>query len=171
MKNYTTGILLLALAIVTVIVIYGFSVPRAQDTTGAAKLTSGMPALDGQEVEEKTVEPVQEPAAEAPLELPEAETVQPQVKEFQISADEKRFSPATIQISEGDKVRITFNFNDEDIYYGGLDIRSNYFNVQYRKNEPQKSKTIEFTAEETFTYTGYWPSSNNRKASGRIVVN
>ncbi|HLC98845.1 MAG TPA: hypothetical protein VJC00_02455 [Candidatus Nanoarchaeia archaeon] len=95
---------------------------------------------------------------------------QPQTKEFAISADEIRFDPAEITVKNGDNVRITFNFNDANIYKGGLDIRSDYFNVEYRKSDTVKSKTVEFTASESFTYTGYWPASGIRKASGQVVV-
>ena len=95
---------------------------------------------------------------------------QPQAKEFAISADEIRFDPAEITVKNGDNVRITFNFNDANIYKGGLDIRSDYFNVEYRKSDAERSKTIEFIADKTFTYTGYWPESGIRKASGQVVV-
>ncbi|MBI4440312.1 hypothetical protein HY638_05045 [Candidatus Woesearchaeota archaeon] len=90
-------------------------------------------------------------------------------KEFTILADDTEFSPEKITVSKGDKVKITFNFNDGKIYYGGLDIKSDYFTVNYAKSEPN-SKTVEFTTENSFTFTSYWPSSGVRKADGRVEV-
>ncbi len=132
-----------------------------------------------EEPEEEIVEIIQETVEENHI---EEENVQEDVKElikikpvvkikrFAISADEKKFDPDTIEVDKGDKVIITFNFNDKNIYFGGLDIRSDYFNVEYRKSDSAKSKTAEFVAEEPFTYTGYWPSSNKKKASGKVEV-
>lgn len=96
--------------------------------------------------------------------------VTPTLKEFAISADEIRFRPSTITLNKGDKVKITFSFNDENIYYGGLDIKSDYFTVTYRKSDSQKTKTAEFTADKSFTFTSYWPSSGVKKAAGKVEV-
>ncbi|MBI3032999.1 cupredoxin domain-containing protein [Candidatus Woesearchaeota archaeon] len=91
-------------------------------------------------------------------------------KEFVISADEKQFNPDSITVKKGSKVKINFNFNDDHIYFGGLDIKSEYFNLKYKKSDKIKTKTVEFTAEKTFSYSGYWPATNAKKASGKIVV-
>jgi len=91
-------------------------------------------------------------------------------KEFQISADEQAYNPSTIIVNKGDNVRITFNFNDEKIYFGGLDIRSTFFNIEYRKSDIIKSRTVEFVAQESFKYIGYWPATNKIKATGTIEV-
>lgn len=92
------------------------------------------------------------------------------IKEFSIIADEKHYDPETIIVNKGDPVKITFNFNDEDIYFGGLDIKSDYFTVKYRKSDSERSKTVEFTAENSFSYTGYWPGTSKRKATGYVSV-
>ncbi len=92
----------------------------------------------------------------------------PSVKEFTIEGDDNRNNPDTITVNKGDKVRITFKTLEENVYYGGLDWRSSYFNTG--KIKPGDSKGVEFTADKTFTYTSYWPSSNVRKADGRIIV-
>ena len=109
------------------------------------------------EKEEVQAEPIEAPA---PL---------PTVKEFSISSDDRRFDPNSIQVNKGDNVKITFNFDSGRIYFGGLDVRSDYFDVQYRKGE-DPSKIAEFTAEESFTFISYWPASNKLKARGNVVV-
>lgn len=93
----------------------------------------------------------------------------PALKEFAISADDIKFYPSTVTVKKGDKVKITFSFNDEKIYYGGLDIKSEYFTVTYRKSD-LKTKTAEFTADKSFTFTSYWPSSGVKKAAGKVEV-
>ena len=120
-----------------------------------------MPAPESGAGGDETV--VQEPA---PAEQPPA----PELKEFSILADDHKFDPSSISVNKGDIVRITFNFNDEDIYYGGLDIKSDYFSVKYRKSDAEKSQSVEFTADKPFTFTSYWPSTGVRKASGKVEV-
>ncbi|MFA5141822.1 MAG: hypothetical protein WC471_02545 [Candidatus Woesearchaeota archaeon] len=92
------------------------------------------------------------------------------VKEFTIMADEYEFNPSSISVNKGDNVKIIFEFVPEKIYYGGLDIKSDYFNVIYRKSDTEISKTVEFIAQQSFTYIGYWPSSGVKKASGAVEV-
>ena len=93
----------------------------------------------------------------------------PALKEFAISADDTKFDPSTVTVKKGDKVKVTFSFNDKKIYYGGLDIKSEYFTVTYRKSD-LKTKTAEFTADKSFTFTSYWPSSGVKKAAGKVEV-
>ena len=94
--------------------------------------------------------------------------VQVEVKEFSVSSDDNEFSPDTINVKKGDNVKITFNFNDGKIYYGGLDVRSDYFTIQYRKDG--KPKVAEFTAEKSFTFSSFWPQSGVKKATGKVEV-
>ncbi|MBI2056718.1 hypothetical protein HYT91_00495 [Candidatus Pacearchaeota archaeon] len=120
-------------------------------------------------VEQETLQP--EPIIEQPKEPVPAPEL-PVVKEFSIFIDEKSVNPKTINVNKGDIIKIIFNFNPNNIYYGGLDIKDSekkYINVQYRKGE-NPVKTTEFIAEKSFTYTGYWPNTNKAKASGNFIV-
>jgi len=94
----------------------------------------------------------------------------PETKEFSILADDHKFDPSTISVSKGETVKITFNFNDAEIYYGGLDIKSDYFTTKYRKSDSEKTKTAEFVADKSFSFTSYWPSSGVKKATGKVEV-
>ena len=92
-----------------------------------------------------------------------------QVKEFTIEADDLGLYPSTLTVNKGDIVKITFKVRNEKVYYGGLDFRSNVFNTG--KILPGSTGNVEFTAQNTFTYTSYWPASNREKATGIINVN
>lgn len=104
------------------------------------------------------------------IDVPKKEQPKSTVKEFTISADEERFEPSTITVNKGEKVRITFRFNDDEIYFGGLDVKSDFFNVAYRKSDSKKSKTVQFTADKSFSYSGYWPQTSKLKATGKVEI-
>ncbi len=91
-------------------------------------------------------------------------------KKFTITADDHMFDPSSISVKKGDKVKLTFSFNDPEIYYGGLDVKSEYFTITYRKSDNEESKMVEFTADDSFTFTSYWPATNAIKATGKVDV-
>lgn len=99
-----------------------------------------------------------------PTPSPPAENVTP----FTILATDFKFDPNNITVNKSDNVRIVFTFNDSEIYFAGLDIRSNYFTVEYRPS--QGNKTVEFVAEQAFEFRSYWPSSGVLKAVGKVNV-
>jgi hypothetical protein len=104
-------------------------------------------------------------------EISDQEDQEDAVVTFAIDADEIRFNPSTITVSAGDTVQITYTFLDENIYFGGLDIKSDYFStVSYRESSGVQSETVEFVAVESFTIKSYWPSSGVRKANMEVVV-
>jgi len=92
-----------------------------------------------------------------------------QVKEFTIEGDDVGLYPDTITVNNGDQVKITFKVRQDKVYYGGLDFRSDYFNTG--KVLPNGIKVVEFTADQTFEFKSYWPSSNRLKATGTVNVN
>lgn len=92
-------------------------------------------------------------------------------KQFTIEADDNKFNPSTITVSKGDKVNITFKFLDSNIYFGGLDVKSpKWTTVEYKKGSATSLKSVEFTADSTFTFSSYWPASGVWKADGQVVV-
>jgi len=161
-----TSLILILMMILFVFLIYSCTTIQSEpkeviQEEEAISAPISEPANEVQEQEVITSEIVDNPTPSITI---------PKVKQFQISADEKAFNPSNVIVNKGDKVKITFNFNDKNIYLGGLDIRSNYFNVQYKKTDSIKSKTIEFIAEKSFVYIGYWPASNREKSSGKVEV-
>lgn len=92
-----------------------------------------------------------------------------QVREFTIEADDREFSPAgPFAVSKGDTVRMTFKVRTTNVRFGGLEIRSSAFNTG--KISPGGEKTVEFTAQDDFSFTSYWPNSNVAKATAGIDV-
>lgn len=87
---------------------------------------------------------------------------------FSVLATDYKFEPNSLQVMKGDRVRIVFTFNDSEIYFAGLDIKSNYFTVEYKP--AQGNKTVEFTADQTFDFRSYWPSSGVLKAVGKVTI-
>lgn len=99
---------------------------------------------------------------------PEPETVY--AKEFTIKAGESKYDPSSITVKKGDTITITFEFQEDDIYYGGLDIKSTLFEtVSWRPGE-NTSKSVSFTATESANFRGYWPNTSKLKATGQINV-
>lgn len=87
---------------------------------------------------------------------------------FTITADDNGADNESINVAKGSTVSITFMVKDNTVYHGGLDFRSN--SVSTGTIAPGQSKTIQFTADQSFKFTPYWPSSNIQKGY-TIAVN
>jgi HEPN domain-containing protein len=97
------------------------------------------------------------------------QSTQPQVFEFTLEADDSGFYPqSTIEVPKGAKVKITFVVRTSNVYYGGLDFRGPKFET--RQVRPGEKATVEFVADESFTFTSYWPLSGVQKATGKVIV-
>lgn len=107
-----------------------------------------------------TVPTPQEQQPEAPKE--------PGIVSFTVVADDNGLYPQTVTVPKDAIVNITFKVRTQNVYYGGLDFRSTKFNTGTVK--PGGETTVQFTADESFTYTSYWPVSNRKKADGTINV-
>ena len=124
-----------------------------------------------------TVEPVSAPVPPVvvpqppPVEIRKKSEVIPRIErqELTIEGDDAGIYPKTITVKKGTLIQITFKVRQARTYYGGLDFRSPAWGDTGRI-PPGGSKTIEFTAEDSFDYTSYWPSSNVKKATGKVVV-
>lgn len=93
----------------------------------------------------------------------------PTVYEFKLEADDNGFYPEpTITVPRGSGVKIYFTVRTGNVYYGGLDFRSSKFITEPVK--PGETAYVKFIADESFTFTSYWPLSGVQKASGNVVV-
>lgn len=93
-----------------------------------------------------------------------------QISQFFLEADDYGFYPnSEIVVKKGDTVRLTFKVRTSNVYYGGLDIRSESFQTGQLK--PGESIHVEFIADQSFTFTSYWPATNTIKSSGKVTVN
>lgn len=103
----------------------------------------------------------------SPTTIPET----PKITTLTVKGDDYTLDPKVVQVTKGSLVKITFVVSKDNVYYGGLDFRSdkgNYFNTG--KILPGGSKEVTFTADQSFSYTSYWPSSGVVKATGQINV-
>jgi hypothetical protein len=103
---------------------------------------------------------------------PPAPTPQPNptpvIQTFSITADDSGASPSSISVNSGTTVEITFNVSSNNVYHGGLDFRSSVVNTG--TVYAGQSKTISFTATQSFAFTPYWPASDVAKGY-TIAVN
>ena len=89
------------------------------------------------------------------------------VKEFKITAKQFEFSPSTIEVSKGDKVRLIVTSMDVP---HGIAIREYGINKQLNPGEPV---TIEFTADKAGTFTAYctvFCGSGHSNMKGKLIV-
>lgn len=108
-------------------------------------------------------------ASTAPLPALLALPPPPQALEFTLEADDLGFYPtSTLTIPNGALVKLTFVVRTTNVYYGGLDFRSKKFNTPSVK--PGDSYTVEFTADESFDFTSFWPLSGVEKQRGKVAV-
>ena len=106
--------------------------------------------------------------APPPLPPPPPTTIVPEVQTFTVDADDNGFSPSEIRVKKGTIVKVTFNVSKTNVYFAGLDFRSPKFDTG--SIAPGDSTTVEFTADKSFEFKSYWPSSGVLKAIGRVVV-
>lgn len=90
------------------------------------------------------------------------------VQQFKIEADDSGFYPSDIKVKKGAKVKITFLVSADKVYYGGLDIKSDKFSTGTVK--PGDTALVEFTADQSFEFKSYWPTSGVLKAVGKVVA-
>lgn len=157
----TKGFLLIGIAVVLLVIAGGLSFNLS--TTGDVIDTPRSPPPSSP--------PTQEPPSTPPPTAPPQEppSTPPQiVMEFTVQADDSSFSPNRITLERGDVARITFQVSTTNVAFDGLDFRSTEFNTG--AVPPGGSSTVEFTAEESFTVTSYWPDSNRRKTDMQIMV-
>lgn len=87
-------------------------------------------------------------------------TAQPK-QSFSVSGNDAAGSPTNIIVAKGTLVSITFTADAQGTYHGGLDFRSSV--ISTGPIAPGSSRTISFTAENSFSFTPYWPATNIAK--------
>lgn len=89
-------------------------------------------------------------------------------QKFTIEADDYGFYPSgDVSVAKNSNVEITFKVRNTNVYYGGLQIKSEKFDTG--SIAPGGEKTVSFVADKTFTFTSYWPLSGVKKADGQVV--
>ena len=88
-------------------------------------------------------------------------------KEFRITARQFEFSPSTIEVNKGDKVRLIVTSADVP---HGISIKEYGINEQLN---PGKPVTIEFTADKAGTFTAFcsvFCGSGHSNMKGKLIV-
>ena len=85
----------------------------------------------------------------------------PLSQSFKINGNDNSADLTNIMIPKGTPVAITFGVDSNNTYHGGLDFRSLVVNTG--TIAPGSTKTINFVADQSFSFTPYWPSTNIAK--------
>lgn len=80
---------------------------------------------------------------------------------FSIKANDDSASPTTLNVKKGDAIKVTFNVEQNEVYHGGLEFKSDVVDSQPIK--PGSSDTVSFTADKSFDFTPYWYQSSIKK--------
>lgn len=123
--------------VLVAVVVAGVFLVRKPKTTAT---TSGMPVPGATGVEEKKVVEEEE------------------VREIEVSGKEYSFSPSSVSVKKGEKIKITFTNN------GNLphNLVIDELGVSTKTIAPGKSDTVEFTAEGDVNLTFYCNIGNHR---------
>jgi len=148
--------------------------PVAVEDINGADIAAPEQSSNATAISPPTMPPAQPPANNTSPPIPPP-AVQPpatppaQPSAYTIEADDFGFYPGdVIKARKGDNVKITFLVRTKDVYFGGTDIKSPFFNTG--KIPPGGNGTVEFTASESFKIESFWPSSSVKKAELRVEV-
>ena len=97
----------------------------------------------------------------------------PEAKEgtsdFTVEADDRGFYPDILKAKIGDRVKISFRFRDNSIYFAGLDVKGPFDDVKYRLKGEQPI-TREFTMKDETRITSWWPAAGVKKATLTVEI-
>lgn len=116
---------------------------------------------------QNTVVPSTESNTGTPAPLP-SPTVLPETKTFTVTGVPFSFSPATMTVNRGDRVRIIFNNQS-----GTHDLVVEGYNVRTKILSGGQSETIEFVANQSGSFEYYCSVGNHRQMGmkGTLIVN
>ncbi len=152
-KSKFSPMLMAGLGIVVVVIIGAFFLFRGQGQTPSPTQTSQtqeVPAITGSEVEEMVVEENGDAMEE--------EGAMMEAREIVVEGSEFSFSPKSISVKTGEKVKLTFNNTGSfphNLTVEGLGIAT-------RTIGGGESNTVEFTVEEGGTYATFCSVGNHR---------
>jgi len=112
-------------------------------------------------------QPTQEQQSQQPPKIERGSAVVSDVKEFKITAKQFQFTPSTIEVNKGDKVRLIIT---------STDVPHGFSIPEYKINErldPGKPVTIEFTADKQGTFTSFcsvFCGSGHSNMKGKLIV-
>jgi hypothetical protein len=106
-----------------------------------------------------------------PVKTPTLQTPTTQTQtltEAKVEADDYGFYPSSLEFTKGTKVKLYLYVRSNNVYYGGLDFRSEKFKTEPVK--PGQKTEVEFIADKDFLIESYWPLSNVKEAELKVIV-
>jgi hypothetical protein len=106
-----------------------------------------------------------------PVKTPTLQTPTTQTQtltEAKVEADDYGFYPPSLEFTKGAKVKLYLYVRSNNVYYGGLDFRSEKFKTEPIK--PGQNTEVEFIADKDFIIESYWPLSNVKKGELKVIV-
>lgn len=143
-KSLWVGLILL---IIVVVLVIGFWFLKGRSQV--QNLTKTLPI--------PTAKTVQEPVT-PPLTQDTTTETQAEVREVRVDGDEFSFSPASISVAAGERIRLTFN----NIGTFPHNFMIDELSVATETIPPGSSDTVEFTADQSGTFTFYCSVGNHR---------
>ncbi len=81
--------------------------------------------------------------------------------DFVVKATDNSADPTTLNVRKGDTVKVTFSVQQEGVYHGGLEFKSDV--ISSGPIKPGESQTVSFVADRSFDFTPYWYQSQVKK--------
>jgi len=106
-----------------------------------------------------------------PVKVPmlQTPTIQTQSSvEAKAEADDYGFYPSSLEFTKGAKVKLYLYVKQNNVYYGGLDFRSEKFKTEPVK--PGQKTEVEFIVDKNFIIESYWPLSNVKKSELKVIL-
>ena len=162
MGKLLIGILVLALGGVGFYIYNRSTLPESSSPTESGDTSIGMPVIGEENVPEMVVTPSETQTDSGT----NSETAQA-VKEFTVDGANFTFSPATITVNKGDRVRIIFKNTG-----GTHDLVIDEFNVATDKIAIGESGTVEFVADKSGSFDYYCSVGSHRQMGmkGTLIV-
>lgn len=122
-------------------------------------------ALKNNKKEPAASQNTSQPTSQSTSEPEQQTTSEPQTAatktNFTVNATDDSADVMTLNVKKGDKITVTFNVKQDGVYHGGLEFRSDV--VSSGPIKPGGSKTVTFTADQSFDFIPYWYQSNVQK--------
>ncbi len=110
-----------------------------------------------------TIQPTPQPTPvpEPPVIMPPPPPPPPQQQSVIIEIDDYTANPSSFTVKKGNLINLIVRVQDNNVYYGGLELRSSVVSTGTIK--AGDTKTVTFVADESFTLVPYWPASGVKK--------
>ena len=133
----------------------------AMQSPSALGTPSPTPSVSGTPVPSSAPTATPAPGATPKTAQSPAANATPAPKSFTVNGNDSTADVEMIMVAKGTPVTITFGADAQGTYHGGLDFRSSV--VSTGPIAPGSTKTVSFTANSSFSFTPYWPSTNIAK--------